>query len=290
MNPSRHTVLINAAIGFCMKNNSWIHPLADLGYKAQLIEQTIRTETSGKSVKPDIVATSKKITHSIVFECKGGTVIDSDQISRYEGLTASDLLRWVDVHTRDNFSHDVCIFSFKKNHKLFDNRINFPILSLSDTSLEKKNDFSKSEVNRKFDKPISTTSQRLPISYYPFSELDDRRVVVPHVLRAMVSVFVGGKTGSTDATDPVYFLSETVLPKIHKMWNILSTEHQNSLKNMVREIINDLKHTYPKFEMQMLAIQSSKPNTLALSNLTKTCAEILKEEEKKTWLDDYFTE
>lgn len=289
MNPSPHTILINAAIGFCIKNNSWIHPLADLGYKAQLIEQTIRAETSGKAVKPDVIATSKKTIHSIVFECKGGKTVDNKQISSYEDLTTFDLFRWVDVHTRDNFSHDVCIFNFKKNRELINGKINFPILSLSDVSIEKKNNFSKREVNRKFDKPISTKSMKPPISYYPFSELDDRRVVIPHVLRAMISVLMDRRINDIDVTDPEYLLNETVLLRIHKMWKILSKEHQNSLRKLVKEIIKDLKSAYPKFGNQIQAIQSgTKPNTQALSNLIKTCDEILKEEEEKKWLDDYF--
>lgn len=291
MNPSPHTILINSAIGFCIKNDSWIHPLADLGYKAQLIEQTIRTESSGKTVKPDVVATSKKTIHSVVFECKGGKTVEDEQISRYEDLTPSDLLRWIDVHTNDNFSHDVCIFNFKKNHESLDTKINFPVLSLSDISLEKNNGFSKKEVNEKFDNPISTKSMKPPISYYPFSETEDRRVIIPHVLRAMISVLMDRKTNDIDVTDPESFLNEVVLLRIHKMWKILSREHQNSLRDLIKEIIKDLKSAYPKFESQIQAIQTStKTNTQALSNLIKTCDEILEKEEEKTWLDDYFVE
>ena len=291
MNPSPHTILINSAIGFCMKNDSWIHPLADLGYKAQLIEQTIRTEKAGKSVKPDVIATSKKMIHSIMFECKGGKTIDDEQISRYEDLTASDLLRWVDVHTHDNYSHDVCIFNFKKNNASITDKINFPILSLSDISLERKNNFSKTQIDEKFKIPISTKTLKPPISYYPFSESEDRRVIIPHVLRAMISVLMDRKTNDIDVTDPESFLNQTVLLRIHKMWNILSREHQNSLRELIKEIIKDLKSAYPKFESQIQAIQNStKTNTLALSNLIKTCDEILEKEEEKTWLDDYMNE
>lgn len=291
MNPSPHTILINSAIGFCMKSDSWIHPLQDLGYKAQLIEQTMRIEKTGKSIKPDIIATSKKTIHSIVFECKGGKTINDEQILRYKDLTTSDLLRWVDIHTHDNYSHDVCILTFKKNHESITNKINFPILSLSDISLERENNFSKTQVDEKFKTPISTKALKPPISYYPFSESEDRRVIIPHVLRAMISVLMDRKTNDIDVTDPESFLNQTVLLRIHKMWNILSREHQNSLRELIKEIIKDLKSAYPKFESQIQAIQrSTKTNTLALSNLIKTCDEILKVEEEKTWLDNYMNE
>ncbi len=290
MNPSPHTILINCAIGFCKKSDSWIHPLADLGYKAQLIEQTIRTE-SGKSVKPDVVATSNKTTHSVVFECKGGTTISDDQILRYEDLTPSDLLRWVDVRISDNYSHDVCVFNFTKNLKSIISKISFPILSISNISLEKHNNFSKKELDAKFASPISIKSLKPPISYYPFSESDDRRVITPHVLRAMISVLMNRKLNHVDLTDPQSFLNEVILSRIHKMWKILSKEHQNSLKNLIPEIIKDLKSTYPKFADQIRTIQSStKPNTIAISNLRKTCYDILKKEEGKIRLDDYMSE
>ena len=105
----------------------------------------------------------------------------------------------------------------------------------------------------------------------------------------MISVLMDRRINDIDVTDPEYLLNETVLLRIHKMWKILSKEHQNSLRKLVKEIIKDLKSAYPKFGNQIQAIQSgTKPNTQALSNLIKTCDEILKEEEEKKWLDDYF--
>lgn len=44
-----HTQLMNAAIWFCKHDESWIHPLADLGYEAKLVEQKIGTEISDKN-------------------------------------------------------------------------------------------------------------------------------------------------------------------------------------------------------------------------------------------------
>ncbi|MCH7561005.1 MAG: hypothetical protein IIC67_06525 [Thaumarchaeota archaeon] len=275
-----------------MKSDSWVHPLADMGYKAQLIEQTIRTEKSGKSVKPDVITTSNKTIHSIVFDCKGGTTIDDEQISRYENLIKDDLFRWIDVYTKDNYSHDVCILDFKKNNASIITKVkNFPILLLSDLSLEKNNTFSKSQVNEKFETSISTKNLKPPISYYPFSENEDRRVIIPHVLRAMISVLMDRSTRDVDVTNPDTFTSQKILLRIHKMWKILSRDHQNALKELVKEIVIDLKSTYPKFESQILAIQNSgKTNTTALSNLIKTCEKILEKEEEKIWLDDYFNE
>jgi len=289
LNPSPHTILINSAIGFCVKNDSWIHPLADLGYKAQLIEQTIRTEKSGKTVKPDVIATSNKTIHSIVFDCKGGKTINDQQISRYTDLTKDDLSRWISVFTQDHYSHDVCVFDFKKNHdSIIQNVKNFPILTLSDYSLEKANTFSKPEVDKKFQHSIITKQLKPPISYYPFSETEDRRVIIPHILRAIVSLLMDRSTKDVDATNPESFTNDKILLRIHKMWGILSREHQNSLKDLVKNIIKDLKSSYPKFESQITTIQlSNKTSTLALSNLIKTCEEIIEKEEEKTWLDDY---
>lgn len=272
-----------------MKNDSWINPLADLGYNAQLIEQTIRIDKTGEAIKPDVVVTSQKMLHCIVFECKGGTTIDTGQILRYKNLKTTDLIRWITIHTDDNFSFDVCVFNFKQNQELIENEIDFPILSLAKTLLEKNNDFSKKEVNKKFENPIPIKDFKPPISYYPFSESEDRRVIIPHILRVIISMLQDKKMNMVDVTNPESFSDEKVLKRIHKMWELLSREHQNTLTKLIKEIIKELKSTYPEFEKQIQSIQNNtKSNTQALSNLSKTCQKILDKENKKTPLDEYF--
>ena len=285
MNPSLHTVLINSVIGFCKKNQSWIHPLDDLGYTPQLIEQTIGMKQAGERVKPDVVVTSNRLIHSIVFECKGGETIDHSQILRYEHLRASHLLQWIDVYDRKNYSHDVCILIWKTSETV-QSMTNLPILSLSDSMLEKKHSFSKQELNEKFSEPLSINDRKPPISYYPFSTDDDRRIVVPHVLRG-VCWMLSKKTGQIDAMNPDTYVSEEAMKRIHKMWNILSRQHQNSIKKLVKNTIEYLFTKYPNLKNSVSSIQTSeRANTSRLLSLNRICNQITQAEDQAN-MDDF---
>jgi len=234
--PSSHTLLINAVIGLCKNTNSWIHPLADLGYKVDVIEQSMRIDKSEKTIKPDIVVTSNKLIHSIVFECNGGTTIDRNQISRYNDLTNNDLSRWANTYTTEDYSHDICIMDFAENHDSISKQTaNFPTLSLSNHYLKKHGKFSKTKLEEQFRKPTSIKKFKPPISYYPFSETEDRSVIMPYVLRAMISLF-STKSNDLDISN-VEDLSQRILVRVHKLWNKLSKEHQRRLQTTITNLL-----------------------------------------------------
>lgn len=115
MEPCNHTKLMNYVIGMCKKQRNWINVLADLGYEPQLIEQQIRT-SSDETVKPDLIAASNKLLHSLVFECKGGTTLEPEQLKRYSTLTRDDLRRWITVFAREELQFDVCLSDLEENH------------------------------------------------------------------------------------------------------------------------------------------------------------------------------
>lgn len=279
---SKHTALINSAIALCKKDGSWIHPLADLGHKAKLIEQTIGTETGGKKVRPDVVVASERLIHSIVIECKGGRTLSAGQISRYKLLKPSDLLRWYRIHDPNQHTHDICLLIYKKNEATTPPQVDVPVLSISETGLERHNDFSISELNRKFDKPISIP-RVAPVSYYPFSPRDGRRVIVPHALRT-IRLAVAPRTGQTHAESIV---NDDIMRKIHKMWDILSKKHQASLKNKVQNVIGELRKSHPalnEFLDRNPIIE--KKDTSKLNRFSEICDQVMNDEMRAT-LDDF---
>ena len=285
-NPCSHTMLINSAIGFCMKDDSWIHPLADLKYKPELIEQTIGTKVPTERVQPDVVATSQKLNHSVVIECKGGKTLDTTQISKYHHLTPQDIIRWVRVYDPNQHTLDICLLIYKTNETTILNRINIPVLSLSDMTLEKHNEFSKQQLNQKFSEPIPTTSLMPPISYYPFSEIDDRRVIIPHAMRAM-QLAIDARTDQIDVTDPELFISDAIMKQIHRVWDIISKEQQRALKLKVTKVIKELIQSYPDLKSFLERTQTiDKRDTVKLVSLDNLCANI-QQTEMHTTLDDF---
>lgn len=281
-----HTRLLNAAIGFCKHDKSWIHPLADLGYEAKLVEQKIGTEMSGISVTPDVVATSQKLIHSVAVECKGGKSVNERQIANYMSMKPSDLHdKWIHVYDKSQHTLDVCLLIHKAHEQTWVSSVALPILSLSDQALALRNKFSKQELNQKFSEAISTEDFVPPISYYPFSHDDDRKVIIPHALRAIrLSI---DKRQQIDVTDPESYVSNAAMKQIHKVWDILSRKHQDLLKNRVKNIINELIKSHPRLKNFLENIQTNERMSNTKSNsLANICNEVLQTELRAT-MDDF---
>ncbi len=269
-----HTRLINAAIGFCKRDDSWIHPLADLGYKAELVEQKIGTEVSGISVTPDVVATSQRLIHSVVVECKGGKSVEDKQITNYKLLKPSDLHdRWVRIHDKNQHTLDVCLLIHQTHEQSWTSRVDLPILSLSGHVLTLHNQFSKQELNQKFIETISIEGYTQPVSYYPFSQNDDRRTIIPHALRAIRLSIT--KTHQTDATNPEFYVNDNTMSQIHKVWNLLSRKHQDQLKNKIKSIIKDLIKSHPKLKNFLENIKTNEKMTSTKSISLNTIVGII---------------
>ena len=280
--PSPHTSLINTAIAFCKKGESYIHPLADLGYEAKLIEQKIGTASGGKKVHPDVVAVSERLVHSLVIECKGGRTLDTEQISRYKMLKSSDLRRWHHIHDPNKHTHDICLLIYREHDNAFICNTDVPILSLSETNLKKHNNFSNSQLNRKFDKEISIQN-KAPISYYPFSPNDDRKVIIPHALRTILLATISGE-GWSGTIPPV---TDAVMRQVHKMWDILSREHQRLLQESVQTIIRELVQLYPTLkEFLEKTTPIERQDNSRVNRLHAICKQIISDKDRTT-LDDY---
>ncbi len=283
-----HTHLMNAAIGFCKHDQSWIHPLADLGYEAKLVEQKIGTEMSGKSVTPDVVATSQRLIHSVVIECKGGKSVKERQIANYMSMKPSDLHdKWVHIYDKNQHTLDVCLLICKVYEQSWESSVVLPILSLSDRVLTVHNKFSKQELNQKFNTDISTEGLVPPISYYPFSHDEGRKEIIPHALRAIrLSI---GKKQQNGVTDPEFYVSDVTMKQIHKVWDILSRKHQDLLKNRVKSIINELIKSHPKLKKFLENIQTDEKMSSTKSNsLASICNEVLQMESRAT-MDDFIS-
>ncbi|MDG6905493.1 MAG: hypothetical protein JRN20_06905 [Nitrososphaerota archaeon] len=283
--------MINYVIGFCKNSETWIHPLEELGYEVRLIEQSIRLmESKNDSVKPDVVAVSNKLLHSLVFDCKSGKNIETDQAARYKELTDADLLRWVGdkVYATKGFSHEICYVCIEDHrNSVTSNMTDFPVLSISKEKVSKTGSFAKQALESKFKADIPLDSRMVePLSYYPFSSTEDRSVIIPYVMRAIITLLIDKKRRGAKIFDHSTYQNDEIMTTIHKMWNVISQEEQKALHQITQEILDHLRVQYPKFHEQILEIQSSSSDSkVAISNLVETCEQIAKEEQGKMRLD-----
>ena len=238
MEPSNHTKLMNFIIGMCKKHSDWITTLSDLGYKPEVIEQRIRTSTD-EAVKPDVIATSNKLVHSLVFDCKGGITVDQDQMQRYSTLTENDLLRWVSPFTAIGFRFDICISDVDEYHSAIIPTTNgFPILTFGRDTLTKTRDFKESRINAAFRNPISLDGKVPTLMYYPFCEDDKTPYIALFVIRGLVSLAIKQSRGGPSIYNNNLISKDELLKFIfNPIFDALSDEHKGRLKDKINEVV-----------------------------------------------------
>lgn len=271
---------MNYVMGLCKGNKDWVTTLRDLQYNVEIIEQSIRTTGSGSQlVKPDVIKVSKKRNHAIVIDCKSGGT-DPQQLERYKTLTKEDVLRWVDVPSKEQFTFDVCIVDFENNHKKIEGKTNLPIIIFGDKTITKSNKFSEPNLDDAFSKPIDTTGMMPPLDYYPFSEFDEDPVIIPRLLRTMVTLAMKKARGGPDVFDQAVFSTDEILEKIHPLWKALSQEHRETLRQRITKIISHLMHAYRDLAEQLHNIQRDGFRVRGpAESFTKLCEQIIADSE-----------
>jgi hypothetical protein len=292
LRPSNHTLLINAVIAMCKENSNWIHPLADLGFEVRLIEQTMSLTGGTGSIKPDVVVTSNRHLHALLFDCKGGRNVDEKQADRYRKVTPEDILRWIAIWRPERLAHDVCFLSLESNRvDRTDKFKDFPLLVLSEQSLRKIGSFSNSHVEKKFQQPISIEKEmKQPMSYYPFSDQDDQAVILPFVLRAIVAHLMDKRRGGNVEVNEAMLDNEEMMRKLHPMWQLISLEQQRVIRTKVRDILRTILRHHQDFVSKLQGVEPHADIPVILANLVETCEKMIAEEEKKTRITDYPTE
>ena len=244
MQPCGHTRLMNYIIGMCKKTKNWINAISDLGYEVQIIEQTIHT-SSGDAVKPDVVSSSNILLHSLVFEVKGGKLLDEDQLNRYSGLAPDDL-RWVTWNKSYDKAHlqlDVCICDLAENHQYIKmaNHL-FPMLTFSSTQLTKEGMFKNNKLNETFESSIPLSGKLQPLSYYPFSDEDDDSYISAHVIRTILSIVLknskrGYVLSEKEFEEQMVTFDDIMASNFNYIWKALSIEHKNALKTRIKNVM-----------------------------------------------------
>lgn len=277
----------------CKPNINWVTVLTDhdLNYDIQVIEQSIST-SSGDVVKPDLVTASNRQLHSIVFEVKGGKTIKGDQIDRYGGLTANDLLRWVTVFDRAHLEFDVCICDFEENHSQIKsvNNNRFPMLVFGSESLTKEGFFKRSKLNEAFANPISLKGKVQPLSYYPFSDEDTIPYIAFHVIQALLSIIhKGTKQGMPISEETLLTFDDVIAERFSYVWKVLSIEHRKALR---LKIIDVTKRFLARPDVkEVLGLMQQKEGykiTKNLDQFKKIAEKFLEELQTQTPLSEFY--
>jgi len=280
---------MNYVIGMCKNHKDWICVLNNLGYDISIIEQRIRT-SSGEAIKPDIIVTSNKLLHSLVFECKGGITVDTEQLRRYGTLTENDF-RWVNIYTFDHFHFDVCIADIQKNHSAVVVHVKnqFPIITFGNEEVFKTGKFDEKKLDTVFENPISLKGKIPPLSYYPFCEEDEKAYIIPFVMRGLVSIAVKKAKGGSSVLERELITRDDIIEKVfNPVFKTLSRTHQRQLKEKIKKVIHLLlSREETKEALGIIESRAGYKISNALGKLMKETEKVAKQFETQQFLTDF---
>lgn len=272
---SNHTLLINELIGFCKETRGWPCPLKDLGYKPELIEPAFKN-TKGETVHPDILFSSNRLLHAMLAECKGGACLEGEerahlelQISRYKGVTNTDLKGIVSVYNPAQMTVDIALASLGEMAPLIEG-YQLPLFVFTEKKFERKNKFANQQVDKLFPTELVLESHP-PTSYYPFSSDDDDSLIAMKVFQEIVSSTIRAGRNGLD------FDAEHILRGIHPHWANIGQGEQERLKKKVDRIIVKY-HMAPQLNQKLQRVGGRSWRVVGdLYNFKEGCLTIMRQ-------------
>lgn len=232
--PSFSLRMLNVWIGLCQGVAGLPRDLRELGYKPIWIEFEFRN-AAGRNVKPELIASSSRRRHSLLFEWKRGANTDADQLARYADITANELRDGATLPTPSWETHDIVVVGASEHSSRLQMGVSsaghaFPVLVVDANGFERVlNSFSLSELNLRFAPRLDFDPETVPLSYVPIDEESTDDDVAAVVIPAIIDLMVRQE-------------SRIVLPdlaaEVVPQWSNVSDQQRGVLKGKIRRIID----------------------------------------------------
>jgi hypothetical protein len=132
------------------------------------------------------------------------------------------------------------------------------MLTFNRDSIVKTRDFGISDLDGRFQTPVSLIGMMPPLGYYPFSEKDDDAVIVPWLLRTLVQLALNKYRGGPEVLLGASFNLDSVLASSHHYWDCLSAEHKAALRNRVDGILMRMINQDPEWKELLERLQAGR--------------------------------
>lgn len=249
---SKNVLILRALIALCKRDIRLPSDLYDLGYTQVVMDKTIRLEDD-RSVMPDLIISSRKENHCVVWESKSGRSIDNDQAKRLASIKARafpDQLM-LNVRIEDGFAFDIayaCDGKQCQNIRWDLDRVAqelasvgaFPLVGFYDESGIKTHSgrFNKENINRVLGDGINIDLREVPTEYLRFDKDSPRSEIARYIMTNIVAYATRQEprfSAEQIAKDSYgsswdYIVSNTTKNEIaQKIDNILLNARQNEL-------------------------------------------------------------
>jgi len=234
MPPSNlNLALMNLFVGMCKGLTGLPRHFRNLQYVDKWIELRF-ANADQEQVAPELIVSSRRLNHTILFEWKAGPNFEADQLRRYSRVTQDDLRERAGLAVEETGSHDIAVIGLQEHAERLTMGIAqgpyaFPLLLVTDNGLAiHQNRFRPNETDAVFRPLLAIDWGKLPNYFFPVdvaSELwEFAECVIPKVLELM---------GKGEARILPGDLEETIL-----CWKVLSRDYQGRLRTKLCDTLD----------------------------------------------------
>lgn len=234
MPPSNlNLALMNLFVGMCKGLAGLPRNFRNLQYVDKWIELRF-ANTDQEQVAPELIVSSRRLDHTILFEWKSGPNFEADQLRRYSRVTQDDLRERAGLAVEETGSHDVAVIGLQEHAERLTMGIAkgpyaFPLLLVTEDGLAiHENRFRPNETDAVFRPLLAINWGNVPNYFFPV-DVDSEswefaELVIPKVLELM---------GNGEARILQSDLEETI-----HCWNVLSREYQGRLRTKLCDTLD----------------------------------------------------
>lgn len=225
--------MLNLWIGLCRGDKGLPTGLSDLGYREHLIEEEFYVIEVDGRVRPEMIACSSELEHTLLLEWKSGANTEADQLERYAGVSDDDLRERAHVPVVATESHNVTVVGKKEHEERLrigiEDEFEFPLIVADDDGLEMLlNEFEHDELTDLFNPLLAVKWDRVPMHYVPIDGLSKgwevAEVVMPVVVEAM------------NNRDPRVGVRETGSRVCERTWDHMGQEGREVIRSKIRDV------------------------------------------------------
>ena len=234
MPPSNlNLALMNLFVGMCKGLAGLPRDFRNLHYVDKWIELRF-ANTDQEQVAPELIVSSRRLNHTILFEWKSGPNLEADQLRRYSRVSQDDLRERAGLAVEETGSRDIAVIGLQEHAErlamgIAQGPYTFPLLLVTEDGLAiQENRFQPNETDAVFRPLLAIDWGNIPNYFFPVdvdSELwQFAELVIPRALELM---------GNGESRILQSDLEETV-----HCWNVLSPEYQRRLRTKLCDTLD----------------------------------------------------
>jgi len=256
--------MMNLWIGLCKGAHGLPTDLVDYGYCIRAMERTFANSDLNE-VKPELIASSSSLGHTILLEWKEGPNTRHDQLSRYSRVHTGDICDKALIPPSECKEHDVVIigkreFQERLEHGLRNGGFSFPLLLVSQNCIQLVlNEFRRKQLNEVFHRGLTYEPDKIPVSYVPF-DVDSTLDLVGESVIPKVLEYMHKRKSQVLLED----LSRDIVP----MYSLMGPDYRKQMREKVKRVMRKASET--KFSHYLIRNREAKALAPTASAPTET--------------------